>query len=130
MKKIEEAEELIEKWDFKRIVVGLGIFSALVGLGLYMLSANNTSKPAKNKATLGARAKEEKLEKITPPPIPSKEEVSRIISEAKEVLSAITSDNIVSSQKEIQTIIKELQQLQGGKKQPVDVICDLVCKDK
>lgn len=130
MKKLEEAEELIEKWDLKRIVVGVGIFSALVGLGAYMLFANSASESAKSKATLGAESSEEKSDKITPPPIPSKEEVAKIISEAKEALSSIKVDNITSSQKEIQVIIKELQQLQGGKKQPVDVICDLVCKDK
>lgn len=60
--------------------------------------------------------------------LPKKEDAEKLLETAKEELSNLTSDNLVSSQAALQKIINDLKDLQNGKGDPVETFCELVCK--
>ncbi len=129
LKKAEE--EIPTKWDLKRIIIGIVILVGLGMLGYIMLfpKKNNVNDDRGSK-TLGIFSNQtEKEEEKNQPRLPTKEDVENIIVDAKNTLSEITAENLTSSQAAIQKLISDLQNLQG-KKEPVDIICDLVCKNR
>lgn len=125
-----ELEKIEEKpatqWDLKRIIIGVVILSTLGILGYIMLFPKKENFDKKNN-TLGVFSNKEQEKEIEEPHLPTKEDVEKIIVNAKDTLSQLTSENLTSSQAAIQKLISDLQNLQG-KKDPVDIICDLVCK--
>lgn len=122
---IDEDNKTEERWDLKRVLIGLILLVVFGGLGIYYLigfvERNGLNL---NRKTLGAATQNE----ISPPPLPTKEDISKIITTARDELSQITSDNLTSSQAAIQKIIGDLQSLTGGKKSAADILCEFVCK--
>jgi len=122
-----EEEKAEYRWDIKRVFVGITAILILFSLGYYLVGAfeKQNIKSATNEATLGVSSSSESQNGL---PLPEKEKIEEIISEAKATLSKITSDNITSSQAAVQKVIKDLEELQGQNKKPIDVFCEYVCK--
>lgn len=118
----EKEEEIQEKWDFRKIAIGGIALVALLGVGLSFV-LGFVQKNKKEGGTLGV-SKEMRVKEVE---LPTEEDVNKIITEAKKNLSEITIENITASDAAIQKIVSDLQSLQSGKKQPVDIVCDLVC---
>lgn len=118
----QEAEIVESVWDVKKIIGGLLILILLFIFGSYVyFPAGNEKKSA---STLGVESN------LSPtPPLPKKEDIQNVITNAKEVLSQITAENITSSGAAVQQIISDLQGLQG-KDGAVGLVCNLICKDK
>lgn len=123
-----EEKELEEKqWDLKRIIIGIIILLSLLLVGFLMLSKADISNEKPKEGALGISSRQNQEEKA--PSLPTREDVEKIIVEAKNNLSNITSENLTSSQAAIQKVIADLKTLQG-KKEPVDIFCELVCKNR
>lgn len=125
--KIEEKEDdkIKESWDLRRVIVGLVLLIIFGAIGAYYLMGFiERSGLGLNKKTLGVSTQNEN----SAPPLPNKEDISKIITTARDELSQITSDNLTSSQAAIQKIIGDLQLLTGGKKSAADILCEFVCK--
>jgi len=119
--------ELVEtQWDIKRIAIGAVIIIALLILGSYILFPSGV-KDTLDKETLSITS--DNAREREAPSIPKKEDIETIIHSAQETLSAITSDNLTSSQAAIQKLITDLQKLKEDKG-AAGILCDLVCKDK
>ncbi len=132
--KVTQEEEIIEKWDWKRIAIGATVLTTLGIVGGYVVFKKTpiNNLVSNNKGALGITSSDNAGGNSTsnqqPPPLPSKEDVNKIINDVKNNISNITAENLTSSQAAIQTVIQDLQQLQNGKKTPLDEICSLVCK--
>lgn len=70
--------------------------------------------------------KEDKIQN----PITSNKQINKALEEAKESLSKVSSENFASSSAIIERVINDLKTLQSQGKEPVDIVCDLVCKDR
>ena len=115
-----EGEIVETEWNLKKIGAGLLVAALLFIAVAYILFPKGGSNLSKG--TLGGSTS------VSPTPtLPTKEDVQNVITNAKDTLSQITSDNLTSSQAAIQKIISDLQGLQG-KSGAVGVFCDLVCK--
>lgn len=123
-----EAETVETRWDIKRILIGLVIVAFLVSLGALMLFPNDQNKKTGAGGTLGISSDTNQANKELPS-LPIKEDIEKILVEAQNTLSQITSENLTSSQGAIQKLISDLEKLKE-KNEPIDIICDLVCKDK
>lgn len=131
--KVTQEEEIVEKWDWKRIAIGATVLTTLGVVGGYVVFKKT---PLSNlasideKGTLGVTSSNKTADNTSnsPPPLPSKEDINKIIDDVKNNISNITAENLTSSQAAIQTVIRDLQQLQSGKKTPIDELCSLVCK--
>lgn len=122
-----DGESLEMKWDFKRIIIGTLLAGAFLGLGLFFLFKVGDKVITKGMHdVLGVSSQKEGSG--PPPNLPTKEDVSRVLSQAQQEISKLTADNLTSSQAAIQKIIQDLQSLQGGKKSPTDFFCEFVCK--
>lgn len=118
--------ELVEtQWDIKRIIIGAVIIITLLILASYLFPSR--VKDAQDTQTLGAISSD--TSEREPAPLPKKEDIESIIRGAQETLSAITSDNLTSSQAAIQRLITDFQKLKEDKG-PAGILCELVCKDK
>ena len=114
-----EGEVVETEWNLKKIGVGLLVAALLFIAGAYILFPKGSSSLSKD--TLSGSTS------VSPTPsLPTKEDVQNVITNARDTLSQITSDNLISSEAAIQKIISDLQGLQG--KSGVGVFCDLVCK--
>lgn len=122
--KIEDEEKIEESWDIKKIIIGALILITFFGIGFFYLFNLFTKGDLLSKRALGVSTKKEK----EVPPLPSKDDISRIITSAQESLSQITYENVTSSQAAIQKIIKDLNFLEG--KNENNFICQFICKDK
>lgn len=119
--------ELVEtQWNIKRIIIGAVIVVALLILASYILFPSGV-KDDQNKEALGITSGNADGREVQS--LPSKEDIETIIQSAQETLSAITSDNLTSSQAAIQRLIADFQKLQKDKG-PAGILCDLVCKEK
>lgn len=131
--KVTQEEEIIEKWDWKRIAIGATVLTTLGVVGGYVVfkktPLSNLASVDK-KGTLGVTSSGNAADNPSsnPPPLPSKDDINKIIDDVKNNISNITAENLTSSQAAIQTVIQDLQQLQNGKKTPIDELCSLVCK--
>ena len=121
---IQEGEIVESQWDLKKILIG-GFFIVtlfLIGLIMFFPGENSGRRPV----TLGSNTSSKNL---TPtPPLPDKDDIQNIISSAQKTLSAITSENLTSSEAAIQKVISDLQSLQAGSGSAVDTFCNFVCK--
>jgi len=120
-----EEKDIAPQWDMKRIIIGVIILLSFLLAGFLMISKANISRESPDEGALGISSRQNQEEKA--PSLPTKEDVERIIVEAKNNLSNITSENLTSSQAAIQKVITDLKKLQENKS-AVGVICDLVCK--
>ncbi|HVZ12368.1 MAG TPA: hypothetical protein VG965_05040 [Patescibacteria group bacterium] len=123
---VQEGEIVETQWDFKKIAIGLVVLVVIfIGISYFFLpkSGEDTALTA----TLGASTSSEDLSPT--PPLPKKEDVQKVITNVRDTLSKITSDNITSSQAAIQKIITDLQGLQG-KNGAAETFCKLVCNNK
>lgn len=113
--------ELVERWSKIRILVGLTVLVFILGFGLFLFNK------AGEKATqvLGIKDHASNTSDIK---LPTQEDANRLLDQAKDELNNLTAENLTSSQAAIQKIIRDLQSLQGGDKQTLDVVCELVCK--
>ena len=118
-----EEEKVEERWDLKRILIGVTLLLIFLGIGFYYLLNLVKKENIFGRRTLGVSAKNEEREV---PPLPTKDDISRIISGAQQTLSQITYENVTSSQAAIQKIIKDLNLLEG--KNEGNVICQILCK--
>lgn len=124
--KEDEERDDEESWDIKRIFIGLIIIGIIGFLGYTMglpllkqktqtvlsaVSEKNISTPDQKKALDDANAQTEKL-----------------LEQAKNGLSDLTGENVSSNAGQLQKIIQDLQAVQQRTKQPIDVICDYVCR--
>ncbi len=127
-KKIEEHAfqegELVERWSRPKIFVALGVLFVLLCVGIIGYSMIE-EKVTPNQSVLSASDSKANVQNVK---LPSGEDVSNILDQAKENLSQITSENLTSSQAAIQKIIHDLQNLQNGSGSAVGTFCDLVCK--
>lgn len=114
-------------WDFKKIAIGGGIILVLLSLGALMLIPGDTRTKREKEGVLSVETEGDETKSQKPPPLPNREDVEGIISNAQDALSKITSDNLTSSQAAIQKVISDLEKLKDDKS-ATDVICDLVCK--
>lgn len=112
-------------WDFKRILIGIGLFSFFLVLAGYFFI--NTGKKIVQRGQIQGVSTEQDVS--TPPPdLPTKEDAIKLLQEAQTNLGKITEQNLTASGAAISKIISDLQALQGGKKSAGDIFCELVCK--
>lgn len=127
-KKNEEKQiiegEFEEKWDPKKIAIG-GIVIMLIIGGFFYIGVNKLT--ALNKGILGTftRVPNVKEAKVSP-----QEDLTLLIFEAKKQVDSITPDNISSQAAELQKILDDIKAIQDKKKEPKDIICDYICKEK
>lgn len=125
--KHEEAQEgeIVEThWDLRKIGIGFTFLVLLIIAGSYILKFQENTGMNQKTNVLGTSHETKEV-----PPLPDKGDIESIITDAKDTLSQITSDNLISSQAAIQKIIADLQSLQG-KSGAVGLICKALCKDK
>lgn len=113
-------------WDFKRILIGIGILIVLVIMGNYFFVV--TGEKILEKGQVQGISSEKEILVSSPPELPTKEDAIRLLQEAQANLGSITEQNLTSSGAAIAKIISNLQALQGGEKSAGDVFCELVCK--
>lgn len=125
---IENSElipEIASRWSIKRIGITIVLLTVIAASIYYYFSLKDFSKEQPSRI-LGAS--DEKKQNKPEIKLPSKESINTIISEAKDSLSKIDTNNIVASQPEIQKIILDLQNLTKKDVNAKNVVCDLVCK--
>ncbi len=132
MKKIEKnvgekqtlKEEVVEQqWSKPRLFIAFIILVMLIAAGMLLWPSDTSSL---EKSSSHAIPKE-----YTPPEnvkIPTKKDVEQIIQNAQSQLANITSENFTSSTAAIQKVITDLQKLQQGNKETIDIICEYICK--
>lgn len=124
----EEIEEDESVWDIKRIAIGLVVIGIFGFLGVSIIP-KLIDKPqilgafTKNTSNINKIENQKQLEQ-------SQKEIQDILESAKENLSKLTPDNINSQAQQVQKIISDLKALQNHSKQPLDLICEQVCKGK
>lgn len=114
-------------WDFKKIAIGGGIILVLLSLGALMLVPGDSRTKREKEGVLSVETEGDETTSETQAPLPNREDIEGIISNAQDALSKITSENLTSSQAAIQKVISDLEKLKESKS-ATDVICDLVCK--
>lgn len=130
VKKEQSFEDFVEeKWDKKKILVGLFTLIALVGGAYYIITQTNlvSNSPfvlgVTQTGSEDAKSRQEVLST-------SKDDVNKIVERINNDIKKLTEENIKPSSEQIQKIMKDLQGLQNKEKQPQDVICEFVCKGK
>ena len=126
--KVQEGEIVETRWDLRKLAIGVVILILLFIAGAYIFLPNNQSASQNDSGVLGISSNSSSSKKDIPP-LPSKDDIQNIITNAQSSLSQITADNLTSSQAAIQQIITNLQEIQSSKS-ATNVFCDLVCKDK
>lgn len=128
-KKIIEAEKDFnteEVWNIKRIGIALACLAVLLTIGgVFLFAALKGVTMGLRRGVLGASVNRAKSNSTNQLP---KADVNKIILNAQETLSKLTSENLTSSQAAIGKLIQELQALQGSKKNAGEVFCEMVCK--
>lgn len=117
--------EVIETWSKKRIgIAALLAFLVIGGVGYGMLSWTEglISKPLEKVNVLGESSSDDEVK------LPTREDIEKTLENAKNELEKISSENVTASDAAVQRVIQDLQSIQGGGKEPKDVICELVCK--
>jgi len=132
VKKIDKEEaqdgEVVESsWDLKKIGIGVVVLIIILIFGSYAFSfVGNKLSQGSKLSVLGTSTTQASKEV---PPLPSKKDFDRVVENAKNTLSQLTSDNVSTSDGTIQNLINDLQALQG-KKGAVGAFCNLVCSNK
>lgn len=128
-KEVEAQEgEIVEtRWDIKKIAIGILALILLFIVASYIFLPSNDETQTPNISILGTADDDPPKEDV--PPLPNKEDVENIISNAQSSLSKITADNLTSSQAAIQKVITDLQAI-SDKKDAVGAFCEVICKDK
>jgi len=132
VKKIDKEEaqdgEVVESsWDLKKIGIGIVVLIIILIFGSYAFSfVGNKLSQGSKLSVLGTSTTQVPKEV---PPLPSKKDFDRVVENAKNTLSQLTSDNVSTSDGTIQNLINDLQALQG-KKGAVGAFCNLVCSNK
>lgn len=128
--KIHENEEyqdgeIVESWSKKRIFVGLIVLVIIGGLAWYGF------KKVETKAinVLGASTiMNESRAAQSDVKLPTQEDANKLLDQAKKELNSLTLDkNKSSSPAALQKIIQDLQSIQQGKGNAMDLICHTVC---
>ncbi len=117
---VQEGEVVETHWDLKKILIGGFLLIVVLLIGAIVFFPGENRRPQ----TLGATAQSSR----PTPPLPDKQDVQKIIENAKSTFSQITSDNLTSSEAAIQKVISDLQSLQSGSGSAADVFCNLMCK--
>lgn len=116
--------EVVESWSKKRIGIAIFVLLAIVGglgYGVIHVTEETINKPVEELRVLGeSSARDVKL--------PSKSDIENTLETAQEELSKISSENVTASDAAIQKVIQDLQSIQGGGKEPIDVVCEMLCK--
>lgn len=116
--------EVVEAWSKKRIAIAIGVTTIIIaGLIYGMLSWTEgvISKPIEKMNVLG----ESNTDDVK---LPSREDVERTLENAKNELEKLSTENVTASDAAIQKVIQDLQSIQGGGKEPVDLVCEMLCK--
>lgn len=121
--------EVVEVWSKKKILIALVIFLVLGAGGIILFGK------VKNKAVQVLGSASERFtsssSSISPQDVklPSQEDATALLDQAKQELNNLTSENLSSSQAGgLQKVIEDLQNIKSGSGSPVGVFCDLVCK--
>lgn len=117
--KIEVDEKQDLKWSKKRIAVATGAVLGIIGMAFYFATI-----PQDADKVLGVDEKQEEPQIE----LPTQREVERIVENAQESLSNIDVNDVVTSQPQIQQVIKELEKISGGENDIKDIVCQTVCK--
>lgn len=117
----QEGELAEEVWSKKRILIGLLTLCFVVG-SLGYFGTGFVTDALRSREVLGKQTPIQEIE------IPNQEEVNKILVNAKEELSQITSENITASESAIQKIIQDLERLQGGDTDAKNIVCGYVCR--
>lgn len=116
--------DIVEVWSKKRILFAIIVFFIItvgLGYGALYVTEETFNKPIEELRVLGeSNTRDVKL--------PSREDIENTLETAKEELSKISSENVTASDAAIQKVIQDLQSIQGGGKEPVDVVCEMLCK--
>ncbi|HVT01311.1 MAG TPA: hypothetical protein VHE53_03720 [Patescibacteria group bacterium] len=126
---VQDGEVVETQWDIKKIGIGLALLALMFIGASYVLFPVGGASNHPDKGVLGISAESDTKKQIDPPPLPNSQDIQQVIDNAKDTLSGITSDNLVSSQAAIQQIITDLQVLQG-KKDAKAAVCAMICGDK
>lgn len=116
----EDIQDVNLKWSKRRILIAVTLVALVFGGIVYALSLDRGA------AVLGVGEKNN--ENAPQIEIPSQEEVVDIIEQAKENLSNINVNDVVSSQPQIQKVISDLEQLTKTDKNAKNAVCNMVCK--
>ncbi len=117
--------EVVEAWSKKRI--GFAILLALfviggIGYGMLSWTEGLISKPIEKMNVLGESSSGDDVK------LPTREDIEKTLENAKNELEKISSENVTASDAAVQKVIQDLQSIQGGGKEPVDVVCEMLCK--
>lgn len=118
--------DIVESWSKKRIFAGLFILGIIGMVGWYGLKQVQT----KTSQVLGSSTVLNETRSLSDPDVrlPSKEDASMLLDQAKKELNALTLEKSnTSSQAALQKIITDLQSIQKGNGSPMDLICHTVC---
>lgn len=113
---------VVESWSGKKILAACIILVVVLGVGYYLL------QQVKQKASEVLSASVAKSANTADVKFPNGEDAARLLDTAKKELSSLTPDNLTASDAALQKIILDLQSLQKGKGNPIETLCDLVCK--
>lgn len=116
--------EVIETWSRKRIGVAIVVTMLLigaVGYGLISWTDETLSKPVQELRVLGQSSTEDVK-------LPTQDDIENTLETAREELEKISTENVTASDAAIQKVIQDLQSIQGGGKEPIDVVCEMLCK--
>jgi len=122
----ENEDEGESTWDIKKIFAGI-IVLGIIGFLSYTMLLPVLALKGKQVLSVVTQApatstqQKEALEKAN-------QQTVTLLEQAKESLSNITEENIGSRAGQLQKIIQDLQAVQQRTKQPIDVLCDYVCR--
>lgn len=116
--------DVVEAWSKKRISIAILLTLALIGglgYGIVTWTEGTLNKPVEELRVLGESSAED-IE------LPSRDDIERTLETAKNELEKISTENVTASDAAIQKVIQDLQSIQGGGKEPIDVVCEMLCK--
>ena len=121
---VQEGEIIDSSWDLKKLLIGFVVLIIVFIIGSYLLKfgAKQIENQVNDTKVLGAKSQDV-------PPLPTKKDIDQVITNAKNTLSEITSENLTSSSSAIQKLIDDLHELQGHRG-AVGAFCKLICSDK
>ena len=121
MRNNKEIQQVPEK-NIRHIVFGVFFFGVLLFLlGIFIWETQLKKIQPITPQTLGVSSSERGIE------IPDKKDAEKIINNIQKEMSAITPENVTSSDSAILRIIGDLQKLRNGESSAVETVCKLVC---
>lgn len=127
----KEDEQITLGWNFRRIIFAVLSFVIIIGTGLFFLDKEfknfSADKKTVESKVLGLTEENKSGKEEINLPF-EKKDVENVVTQIKENIETITPESIASASPEIQKVLNDIKAIENYKKEPVNVICDIVCK--